>query len=246
MSGFLFIFYSDFVLIYHRSTVRNDIETFRKYRVSLRGIFMEMKKGEKMDRRVRKTRAQLRAGLARLMQQKNIKEITVKELVDEIDINRSTFYLHYTDIYQMLQSIEDELMEDILEAIKEHPLDPGMKGEGYSFAVQLFRILSANKDICAALMGPNGDMAFVEKIEKLVEDAVLPELFTMFPQKVNDIKYAYAFCINGCVGMIKCWLTGDSDDTPEHMAYLTHTIISEAPRNFAAKVLNSAQEGRTV
>ena len=207
---------------------------------------METKKGEKMDRRVRKTRAQLRAGLARLMQKKNIKEITVKELVDEIDINRSTFYLHYTDIYQMLQSIEDELMEDILEAIKEHPLDPGMKGEGYSFAVQLFRILSANKDICAALMGPNGDMAFVEKIEKLVEDAVLPELFTMFPQKVNDIKYAYAFCINGCVGMIKCWLTGDSDDTPEHMAYLTHTIISEAPRNFAAKVLNSGQERATV
>lgn len=180
------------------------------------------------------------------MQQKNIKEITVKELVDEIDINRSTFYLHYTDIYQMLQSIEGELMEDILEAIKEHPLDPGMKEEGYSFAIQLFRILAANKDICAALMGPNGDMAFVEKIEKLVEDAVLPELFTMFPQNVNDIKYAYAFCINGCVGMIKCWLTGDSDDTPEHMAYLTHNIISEAPRNFAAKVLNSAQERTTV
>lgn len=207
---------------------------------------METKKGEKMDRRVRKTRAQLRAGLARLMQQKNIKEITVKELVDEIDINRSTFYLHYTDIYQMLQSIEGELMEDILEAIKEHPLDPGMKEEGYSFAIQLFRILAANKDICAALMGPNGDMAFVEKIEKLVEDAVLPELFTMFPQNVNDIKYAYAFCINGCVGMIKCWLTGDSDYTPEHMAYLTHNIVSEAPRNFVAKVLNSAQERTTV
>ena len=116
--------------------------------------------------------------------------------------------------------------------------DGPMKEEGYSFAIQLFRILAANKDICAALMGPNGDMAFVEKIEKLVEDAVLPELFTMFPQNVNDIKYAYAFCINGCVGMIKCWLTGDSDDTPEHMAYLTHNIVSEAPRNFAAKVFS--------
>lgn len=202
---------------------------------------METKKGEKMDRRVRKTRAQLRAGLAKLMQEKNIKEITVKELVDKIDINRSTFYLHYTDIYQMLQSIESELMDEILEAIKEHPLDPGMKEEGYSFAVQLFRILAANKDICAALMGPNGDMAFVEKIEKLVENAVLPELFTMFPQHVNDIKYAYAFCINGCVGMIKCWLTGGSDDTPEHMAYLTHSMISEAPRNFMAKALSPAQ-----
>ena len=51
---------------------------------------------EKVDRRVRKTKAQLRAGLARLMQKKSIKEITVKELVEEVDINRSTFYLHYT------------------------------------------------------------------------------------------------------------------------------------------------------
>ena len=65
---------------------------------------------EKVDRRVRKTKAQLRAGLARLMQKKSIKEITVKELVEEVDINRSTFYLHYTDIYQMLESIEGELI----------------------------------------------------------------------------------------------------------------------------------------
>ena len=62
----------------------------------------------KVDRRVRKTKAQLREGLARLMLQKSIKEITVKELVDEVDINRSTFYLHYTDIYQMLQQIEED------------------------------------------------------------------------------------------------------------------------------------------
>ncbi len=68
---------------------------------------------EKVDRRVRKTKAQLRAGLARLMQKKSIKEITVKELVEEVDINRSTFYLHYTDIYQMLESIEAELMDEI-------------------------------------------------------------------------------------------------------------------------------------
>ena len=148
---------------------------------------METKKGEKMDRRVRKTRAQLRAGLARLMQKKNIKEITVKELVDEIDINRSTFYLHYTDIYQMLQSIEGELMEDILEALKEHPLDPGMQETGYSFAVQLFRILAANKDICAALMGPNGDMAFVEKIEKLENGVDIGEKNLTMPAKAEIV-----------------------------------------------------------
>ena len=73
---------------------------------------------EKVDRRVRKTKAQLRAGLARLMQKKSIKEITVKELVDEVDINRSTFYLHYSDIYQMLESIETELMDEIAQVLR--------------------------------------------------------------------------------------------------------------------------------
>ena len=75
---------------------------------------------KKTDRRIQKTKTQLRAGLAKLMQTKSLKEITVKELVEEVDINRSTFYLHYTDIYQMLESIETELQEEIKAIIENH------------------------------------------------------------------------------------------------------------------------------
>ena len=82
---------------------------------------------EKVDRRVRKTKLQLKQGLARLMQKKSIKEITVKELVDEVDINRSTFYLHYTDIYQMLEKIEEDAMIDICEAMEGCPEDASQR-----------------------------------------------------------------------------------------------------------------------
>ena len=71
-----------------------------------------------MDRRVRKTKSQLRAGLAQLMREKSIREITVKELVDKVDINRSTFYLHYSDIPGMLKEIEDEILEEMGRAIQ--------------------------------------------------------------------------------------------------------------------------------
>ena len=96
---------------------------------------------EKVDRRVRKTKAQLRAGLARLMQKKSIKEITVKELVDEVDINRSTFYLHYSDIYQMLESIENELMDEIAQVIEEHPLDLVQNGSSYPMIEHILQFL---------------------------------------------------------------------------------------------------------
>ena len=77
---------------------------------------------KKTDRRVRKTKNQLRTGLARLMKKKNIGQITVKELVDDVDINRSTFYLHYSDIPSLLKEIEDDMIEEIERAILEHPI----------------------------------------------------------------------------------------------------------------------------
>ena len=95
---------------------------------------------KKTDRRVRKTKAQLRAGLAKLMQTKSIKEITVKELVDEVDINRSTFYLHYTDIYQMLESIEDELEGEINQIVNNHPVDSYYK-ESFPMIKEILEVL---------------------------------------------------------------------------------------------------------
>ena len=157
----------------------------------------------KVDRRVRKTRAQLRAGLARLLQKKSIKEITVKELVEEVDINRSTFYLHYTDIYQMLESIEQELMDEISETMRTYPPDPMGKDGSYLFITQIFMILEENRDICCALLGPNGDIAFVNRIEKIIAKTVLDRLGNIFPKNIRDVEYAYTFCLTGCVGMIK-------------------------------------------
>ena len=122
--------------------------------IALRNNRGKRKMAEKVDRRVRKTKAQLRAGLARLMQKKSIKEITVKELVEEVDINRSTFYLHYTDIYQMLESIEAELMDEVSHLVEDYPLDPlNNKESSYPFIEQIFTILDNNKDICIALLG---------------------------------------------------------------------------------------------
>ena len=65
------------------------------------------------DRRVRKTKTQLKAGLAGLLKEKGINEITVTELTEQVDINRSTFYLHYRDIYDMMEKIENELIEKV-------------------------------------------------------------------------------------------------------------------------------------
>lgn len=181
----------------------------------------------KTDRRIRKTKAQLRTGLAKLLQKKSIKEITVKELVELVDINRSTFYLHYSDIYNMLSSIEEELLEEIRQAILNHPVSP-FNESSFPFIEDIFQILEENKDICCALLGHNGDIAFLHRIESLISDHSLSVLRVTFPETIEDLKYSYSFCLSGCIGLVKTWLTSDTNETPQYMAELTFRLIMNA------------------
>ena len=185
---------------------------------------------KKVDRRVRKTKMQLRQGLARLMQKKSIKEITVKELVDEVDINRSTFYLHYTDIYQMLEKIEEEAMADIREAMEGCPDDCTEREKIIPFLARFFSIMDSNRDLSLALLGPNGDMDFVERIETLIANRFLKQC--SFPATDSEIRYAYAFCLSGCIGMIKTWLSRTEHESPEAMAELIYHLIDNTTQEY--------------
>jgi AcrR family transcriptional regulator len=189
---------------------------------------------EKVDRRVRKTRKQLRDGLARLLEKKSIRDIRVKELVEEVDINRSTFYLHYSDIYDMLEKIEEELFLEIQQAMKEHPI--GVDPDSHEFIYQLFRILEENRPICKALCGPNGDMAFVVRMEEMVGKEAVQAVEPLFKNAAeNELQYIYAYCMNGCVGLIKIWLLCGGKETPAEMAEITMHMVKNTLNEYYAE-----------
>ena len=174
---------------------------------------------KKTDRRIRKTKAQLRQGLAELLQEKSLKEITVTELTDKVDINRSTFYLHYSDIYDMMEKIE--------ELVRTRPVNP-FNESSFPFIEEIFTILAENRQICAALLGPNGDIAFLQRIENILSRHSLKVLEETLPEKKQDLQYLYSFFAFGCVGMIKMWLTGRYEESPQYMARLTFHLIMNA------------------
>ncbi len=69
------------------------------------------------DRRVRRTRKQLQTALAALMWEKDLKDITVRELTELADVNRGTFYAHYKDLYDMRNQVEQELFRQLTEVL---------------------------------------------------------------------------------------------------------------------------------
>ena len=72
---------------------------------------------KRVDRRIRRTKRLLRQALAELMNEKEFKDITVKEITERADLNRGTFYFHYTDTYDLKDKIENELVDVFRESL---------------------------------------------------------------------------------------------------------------------------------
>jgi AcrR family transcriptional regulator len=69
------------------------------------------------DRRIKKTEKAVQAAFAKLLSEKSVEEITVKKLCETADINKSTFYLHYRDIYDCADRLRDTIVEDFCDVI---------------------------------------------------------------------------------------------------------------------------------
>ncbi len=72
----------------------------------------------KSDARVRYTRRVLKESFLQLLREKPVNRITVKELCELAEVNRATFYTHYSDCFALLESIEQELIDAFGRALK--------------------------------------------------------------------------------------------------------------------------------
>ena len=180
---------------------------------------------KKVDRRVRKTKRQLRQALTQLLQQKPIKDITVREIADLVNINRGTFYLHYKDVYDMLEQIENEIFEEFNAMLTAHP-DVDTLDKPLPLLTDLFSFFTANADMAMALMGPNGDHAFVDKLKNLVKDRCFREWMQMYSNRdTKTFEYFYSFVVSGCLGLFQTWLETEMKEPPEEMAALAEKMI---------------------
>ena len=143
---------------------------------------------EKIDRRKLKTKSAIEKTFLELMLQKGFDNITVKEITEKANIVRKTFYLHYNDIYDLLDKIiEDEIRQ--LEILCENK-----KGKSWIEGTSmLFEYFFSKKILFSALFSIKKSSLFREKLL----DFMIREIekhFNMFNQEKNAI-YSRFFAV---------------------------------------------------
>ena len=168
-----------------------------------------MKKKE--DLRITKTRASLYRGLMLLMKKKTFEEIKVSEICAVSFINRSTFYDHFNDKYELLQAMMDDMAIELGNAVGD--IQTHSIKEYYAELLHvLLQHIDENKDTYSAVVKINSNSIAKDMITNIIVNNSILEIEKISSNKSNiPIKTYVLFYASGFMNVIM-----DALEDPKH------------------------------
>lgn len=169
----------------------------------------------KHDLRVRFTQQVIQDAFWKLLREKPLSKITVKEVCTLADINRSTFYRHYLDCYDLMEKLQEERLaafERLLEAADDQGID--------RVIVSILEALREDDGLYLLLKTQGQSEGFLHRLirccyrymEKNLSE--LPAVEREGPNRpFND-----CFLISGSCGIIEYWMHMGLREPPEEIA----------------------------
>jgi len=173
----------------------------------------------KTDARVKYTKMVIKESLLKLLAEKPIKKVTVKEICELAQINRATFYLHYRDPYDLFEQIENELFEDLSSTVA------AKQGDISTLIKEVFKIIGKNIELCQVLFSENGDKMFLQRIMDISREQHIADLQRQYPNASRtQLDYMYEFTTSGCVAVVAQWVRSGMQDTPLELGRMIKTV----------------------
>ncbi len=195
-----------------------------------------MMQGE--DRRDRNRKKVIHRALLDLLKEKTISEITIVELTEKADVNRKTFYNHYSDIYAVVQELEDGiveslrvlLMKQLPQNLSYHSLSPaGMVEFASAMAMPFFttviHALEKSPDHALMVKHCEGHLCIHRKIAEM-EKEILLSYMEDGHNAMPEVDYFVTFLVEGFLSVINRWLESGRTMPVENLAEFFRLLIS--------------------
>lgn len=180
----------------------------------------------KESRKTRYTKMALQNSLFELLEKKPMGKITIKELCENADINRTTFYAHYTDHYDLLSKIENETLSWAKDAVA-NLTAKNDKNENIKIMEEIFQYIADNSKNMKLLMSERGDINFQKQIFTIIYQQC--GIYFSSVDDISNIRDEYfIFVINGSIGLLQHWLKNGISRTPREMAEIIYNMAVQS------------------
>lgn len=174
---------------------------------------------KKEDRRVQMTKRMLKEALIELLSEKDIYHISIRELCEAADINRTTFYKYYGSQFDLLTDMENDIASFISEAIVHQT-------SNYDKILSICSYLEENIDFVRLIINNNVDLSFAQKIFSM--EVIKENTLKHFMGKRNqaELEYMYHFMTYGAFRMVCVWLNKENREPVPAFAKLLAQMIA--------------------
>lgn len=173
---------------------------------------------KKVDRRIQRTRQLLQDALIALILEKGYDKITVQNIIDRANVGRSTFYAHYLDKADLMESSVEQLRAELGQHMAEAGPDGGK--EAYLPSLALFRHTQKQHHLYKAMIGGQG----IDIVVKAVGDALMSHAQAHFEQAEREgarltipVPVMTTYLAGSLYALVTWWLDNDMPYSPEQM-----------------------------
>lgn len=186
----------------------------------------------KNNQRTRLSKILLKNALMDLLSEKgSVTKISVRELCERADLNRSTFYAHYSEPKELLEEVETAL----LDATREHLQRIGAENDigAHRYLLSFLIYIKENDKPFRTLLIDAGDPEFRSKFMQQSIIQFVENLNISFPK--DQEQYIYSYILNGSTGVIIQWMRSDYSIDENALVDLLFFINQSALVNLATK-----------
>ena len=159
----------------------------------------------KNNKRRRESQEKIERAFIELLQTREIKDITVSDIIKITELNRSTFYANYLDIYDLADKTRENLEKEFSNLFADYDYFNDRSG-----ALKMFMHIRENQLFYKTYF----KLCYDDKHLISIYDARRAE-----KEHINrNLKYHIEFFRNGLNAIIKMWLAGGCAESPEEMA----------------------------
>lgn len=183
----------------------------------------------KNNQRTRLSKLLFKNALMDLLKEKgSVAKISVRELCDQAELNRSTFYAHYNEPNDLLMEIETEL----LDATEEHLKKIGEENDAgaHKYILSFLQYIKQNDKQFRTLLIDSADPEFRSRFMQQSIIQFVENLRIELPKELEQ--YIFSYILNGSTGIIIQWIRSDYAVNENEIVNLLFLINQSALVNF--------------
>lgn len=152
----------------------------------------------KSDARVRYTQRILKESFLSLLREKPVNKITVKEVCELAELNRATFYAHYSDCFALLENIEQELLDVFGQSLR---LIDGFDVSALIAAI--YAMVEQHEDACRVLIFGDTSPTLLGRMIELAQDTSIAAWRQQLPHATDaELAMLYTHLSNGLMNVV--------------------------------------------